>query len=105
MQYRYTIILPVKYNDGKTIEPYKLDSALFDLMEIAIGFTAYESFGCYRMPDGTAKREPNITVWTVADKAKMASLKNLCKLFAAMFRQESIFFAFSPISVDYIRGN
>ena len=102
---KFTIILPTHYNDGLIVETYKTENALQSIMDISGGYSMQIIEGCYRMADGTAKREESRMIWSVAGYTLQHKLENLCKQFAKLFNQECIYFSVEDINVQFIGRN
>lgn len=90
---RFTLTLPLAMNDGSPVDPVALATLEDDILGIAGGFTATDSVGAWRAPDGTVYREP-VRVYTldVPDTRDAAErIRGIADVAAIAFEQEAVY--------------
>jgi len=97
------ILLPIAYNDGTEVPPAVLTGVLKEIDEAFDGHhIAGVGDGSYRMKDGTMVSDKTLDVWVVVDAKRMDELKKLAAKFAALLKQESVYFEVTAAKVEFI---
>jgi len=88
-----TLLVPLRYNDGRKIPKRMFDLIFADLFELAGGVTfAHMTKGAYRMADGSKKIDECQSVWVGVPKRDIADLRKLVARVGAVLGQESMYF-------------
>jgi len=98
------LLLPTAYNDGAEIPPETLTGILRNIDEEFDGHTvAGLCDGVYKMDDGEMVNDKSLLVWVAVDPSRVEELKKLAARFAAVLRQESLYFEVTGAEVEFVR--
>jgi hypothetical protein len=101
---RYTLTLPLALNDGAPVDATTLATIEGDLLDVAGGFTATDSIGAWRAPDGAVYREP-VRVYTldVPDTRDAAErIRGIADIAAIAFDQEAIYVTRADVAPELV---
>jgi hypothetical protein len=102
---KVTILLPIRYNNGDMIPYNDIVKAKSRIADIKGGFTCDgEVTGEYRMDDGSTSTDVCERVFVVCESALLPALRDLASEFAGVFKQESIYFEWHQVNVEFVRG-
>jgi len=88
---KYTLLLPLNYNDGSKVPRAVLKQMCNEVFDFADGFgLAGEVTGAYRMKDGSKKMDRSIVVWIGILESQEGILKRAVGKFARELGQESL---------------
>ena len=98
------ILLPTTYNDGVEVSPKVLNGILTAIDKKFDGRSVEGSVeGTYRMDDGSMARDISIKVWVDINPDEVDTLKRMAGDFAAILKQESVYFAVTDVDVEFVR--
>ena len=103
MKVRYTLLLPLNYNDGSEVPRASINQICSEIFDFADGIgLAGEVTGAYRMKDGTKKMDRSIVVWIGIFESQEAVLKQAVGKFARELGQESLYLARTGGTIEFI---
>src|SRR5947209_6802582 len=89
---KFTLLLPLNYNNGSEIPAAVLDEMLNELMELADGYSLAGTVSeAYRMKDGSKQTDRSMIIWVGIDPAAEDQLKRLVGIFACRLQQEALY--------------
>ncbi len=98
------LLLPTRFNDGSEIPPATIQRAL---REIDTAFDGHSiggmCDGTYKMDDGTMSNDRSLIVWVAIDADRVEELKAMARRFAALLKQESLYFEVTDAEVELLR--
>jgi hypothetical protein len=98
------LLLPTTYNDGKEVPPEILSGLLMEIDEAFDGHTVDGLCnGVYKMDDGSMARDSSLKVWVIVDPECVDELRKLAAKFAAVLKQECIYFEVTEAKVEFVR--
>lgn len=98
-----TIMLPVNYNDGKSIAKDAMQICLDGLLRIAGGYTLLpECIGAYRMDSGAICQEPVTPVWVCVEPDKLPDIKRWCQHIAETLEQECVYLETCVVNINFL---
>lgn len=97
------LLLPTTYNDGAEVPPAVLTGIRRDIDEAFDGHT-FDGIceGTYKMRDGSMIKDKSLKVWVVVDAERVDELKELAAKFAAVLKQECLYFEVTAAEVEFI---
>ena len=100
---KYTLLLPLNFNDGSEVPAVLFDEILNEIMDIADGYSlAGTVTGAYRMKDGSKKMDHSSVVWIGIDATKEDQLKRLVGIFARRLQQEALYLERTGGTIEFI---
>ena len=97
------LLLPTTYNDGTEVPRTVLTGIL---EEIDVAFDGHNvdgvCEGTYRMRNGSMVSDRSLNVWVVVDAERVDELKELAAKFAAILKQECLYFEVTAAEVEFI---
>ena len=100
---KFTLLVPLRYNDGRKIPKRLFDLLFADMFKLAGGVTyAHKTKGAYRMADGTKKIDECLSVSIAVEKNDVSELKRLVGRMCATRGQESMYLEQSASEVEFI---
>ena len=106
MKEKVTLLLPLTYNDGSTVEKEKLKQIRNELYAFCGGYTVEGTVeGAYKMQSGKKQVDKLLKIFVVIERAEISNLKHLVQKFGSQLKQESMYFECSPSRVEFIRGS
>ena len=98
------LLLPTEYNDGMKVPPEVLSGIL---REIDVAFDGHTHggivHGTYKMDDGNFVSDNSLMVWVLVSEDKVDFLKEKAAGFAAVLKQESLYFELTAAEPELIR--
>ena len=105
MRQKVIVLLPLTYNDRSAIEKGTLEQILHELFLAFGGYTiAGEVEGAYAMRSGEKQVDTCLEVWIAAedDSESMNRLRRMVASFAAVLKQEAMYFEQTGSRVEFI---
>lgn len=100
---KYIILLPLNYNDGKTVPKAIIRELIQLLYHLANGCTIEgEIKGFYRMKSGRKQEDRLLKVWVLIPPERSQNLKELVRQFCLRLGQESMWLEKSMSIVEFV---
>jgi hypothetical protein len=100
---KFTLLIPVRFNDGRQVPLPVIDNILDDLFDLAKGWTCLGKVtGAYQMQDGSKQLDESLCYWICVRRSKVAALKKLVGKFAAALEQECLFLEETGGKISFI---
>ena len=105
MKEKLTLLIPLKYNDGTTVDRAVIQEIYDDLFVLCKGWTIEgEVTGAYQMETGAKKVERSVKISVVLERSDVPELKRLVQEIALLLGQECIYFERMPSTIEFIRA-
>ena len=102
---KFTLLIPVNYNDGTKIPDEERDAVFNDLYLLAGGYTSAGNVsGAFRMADGSKQLDQTTPVWVVIEEEKASALKTLTRRICIRLKQEAIYLERTEATVEFLRA-
>jgi hypothetical protein len=101
---KYTLLIPLNYNDGSIVPQDELEGILDRIYVLASGYTiAGEVTGAFRLQNGTKQVDRLTQVWIVLDDADVPKLRQLIAEIGRELKQEMMYLERSEGAVEFIK--
>ena len=100
---KYTLLLPLNYNDGSEVPKAILDGMCQEIMLLAGGYSLPGNVtGAYRMKDGSNQMDRSMMVWVGIDESDEGELRRIVGRFAHQLNQEVLYFERTGGTIEFI---
>jgi hypothetical protein len=100
---KYTILLPLKFNDGQDVPPEVLMEAIDALYLLSGGYTIEGTVeGAYKMRSGAKQTDKLLKVSVLITSDQAEKLKALVRSFCRRLDQECMWLEKTPSLVEFI---
>lgn len=105
MRKKVTLLIPVVFNDGTAVPRETLDLIEDQVVAAFKGWTLVgEVAGTYLMQQtGRKQADKLLHVWVVVEEEQIPTLRRMVAEFAAVLKQEVMFFEVSDSVIEFIR--
>ncbi len=101
---KYTLLLPLNYNDGSAVPRHVRNRILDEIFELADGYgQAGEVTGAYRMKDRSKKIDRSLIIWIGIRVNQKSALKRLVAKFARELGQEALYLERTGSTIEFVR--
>jgi hypothetical protein len=100
---KFTLLLPLNYNDGKQVSEEVLSAILTELYELVGGYSNVgTAIGAYRMKDGSKKIDHSAIIWVGIEEDQESELRSLVAEIARQLGQETIYLERTGGTIEFI---
>jgi hypothetical protein len=100
---KYTVLIPLNYNDGTKVPDAELDEIYNKFYTLAGGYTLTGTVtGAFRTKDGSKQVDRSTIVWVGIDDDQEAKLKQLVAEICSRLRQEAIYLERTEGAIEFI---
>lgn len=100
---KYLLLLPVRYNDGRSVAQETMDRILDELFELADGYSvAGPVKGAYKMRDGLKQEDESLQVWVAVAEEDVSELRTLVAKIGKELGQETMYLERTGGTIDFI---